>query len=130
MDHARRQRVAGHVHDAEGRRAGQHLARLRHLGELNARGWRRQHGQAAALDRLVEMDVTADDPADVRMLAERADQLVAVPERHGVDPLQAEWPRMVVDEDDRRLLSMLREIVTEPPELGGVERSTRLTGLL
>src|SRR5260370_25888905 len=123
------QLVARHVDDPDRRWAGQHLARLRHLGQLEAGGRRRQHGQSAALNRLVEMDVTADDPANVGMLAQRTDQLLAVPERHGVNPLEPKQPRVVVHENNRGLVAMLPEIVSEPYQLRGVENATGLTGL-
>ena len=53
----------------------QGLACLRQFGNLKARRWRRHHGEAIALEVLIEVDVTAHQHAHIGVGLEHAGEL-------------------------------------------------------
>src|SRR5205823_7851152 len=63
------------------------------LRELDAGGWRRQHRERAALNHLLAVHVTADQPADLGMTTEERHQVRSVAQLHRVHPRVAERPR-------------------------------------
>ena len=129
VDDARCNGIGVEVDDAERGGPRRHLRCVGDLRQLDARGRRREHREAVAVDGVIQVDVAADEKTDVAVGGEACRQVVAVAEGHGVDPGVIDGPGVVVDEGDRGGGAVGGEVVLEPGELLRIEEAGSVAGV-
>ena len=97
--------------------------------QLDTGGGCRHDGYPIPLHHLVGMHMSTDHPTDGGIHLEQPHQLLAIVQRHGIDPGQTKRPGMVMHKHQGWLVSIRLQVLTQPRELGRIEVASGRPGL-